>query len=64
MSKEVCIECGMFGNVNGCGVCELCDEEMRERGLDGRENKDSDMELLEEWSKLGFEMVSVKCLEV
>jgi len=60
MSKEVCIECGMYVNVNGIGLCELCDVNMRERSLDGKEDKKNDMELLEEWSKLGFEMVSVE----
>ena len=58
--KESCIECGMWVNVNGCGLCELCDDGLRERGLDGEVDKKRSMELLEEWSKLGFEMVSVE----
>jgi len=60
--KEVCIECGMFGNVNGCGICELCDDDVRERSLDGKEDKERNMELLEEWSKLGFDVVSVEVI--
>ena len=62
--KEVCIECGMYVNVSGCGLCELCEDDVRERSLDGEMDKGRDVELLEEWSKLGFEMVSVEVVEV
>ena len=58
--KEVCIECGMWVNVSGCGLCELCEDDVRERSLNGEMDKGRDVELLEEWSKLGFEMVSVE----
>jgi len=62
--KEVCIECGMWVNVSGCGLCELCEDDVRERSLNGEMDKGRDVELLEEWSKLGFEMVSVEVVEV
>lgn len=56
--KDSCIECGVWGVVNGLGLCGRCDEDMRERSLIEKDNSYKDW--LEEVNGMDVEVVSVE----
>ncbi len=56
--RDVCIECEVYGDVSGIGLCWMCEEGVRDRELNEDES-----ELLSEWRKGGLEVFEVKVLD-
>jgi hypothetical protein len=59
--KMYCFECDKLRNCNSYGYCEECVDEMKERRFN--EEMGEDVELKEEWKKLGFEIRKVVVLK-
>ena len=54
VKRESCVVCGIWGFVNGVGMCEGCDEEVRERRLSEKDVNELCVEFLKEFE--GYEV--------
>lgn len=62
--KGECGECGVFANLNGFGVCEMCVMEQLEGRFDDDGVRNDEEVLREKWCEGGLQVFEVKILEV
>lgn len=55
---DICKMCEVVDEVDEKGLCSFC------KDVERRFIEEEDEELLEEWNRMGFEVVSVKVMEV